>query len=56
MIARTATGAGKGRNARQSWGFTKWPYSNWAEPNSRQNETEKVLRKLFSGGWADWVF
>jgi hypothetical protein len=34
MTARTATGAGKGRSARQNWGFTKWSHSHWAEPNN----------------------
>jgi hypothetical protein len=34
VTALMATGAGKGRNARQSWGFTKWPHSHWAEPNN----------------------
>jgi hypothetical protein len=28
------TGSGKGRSARQSWGFTKGPHSHWAEPNT----------------------
>ncbi len=34
MTARMATGAGKGRSARQNWGFTKWSHSHWAEPNN----------------------
>ena len=34
MTARTATGPEKGRNARQIWGFIKWPHSHWAEPNN----------------------
>jgi hypothetical protein len=31
-----ATGAGKGRSARQSWGFSKLPHSHWAELNNRK--------------------
>ncbi len=34
MTACTTTGAGKGRSARQNWGFTKWSHSHWAEPNN----------------------
>jgi hypothetical protein len=34
VTAPTTTGAGRGRSARQSWGFTKWPHSHWAEPNN----------------------
>jgi hypothetical protein len=34
MTGRTATGAGKGRSARQNWGFTKWSLSHWAKPNN----------------------
>ncbi len=34
VTALMATGAGKGRNARQSWEFTKWPHSHWAELNN----------------------
>ncbi len=33
VATRTDTSSGKGRNARQSWGFTKWYHSHWAEPN-----------------------
>jgi hypothetical protein len=35
VTAHMATGAGKG-SARQSWGFSKWPYSHWAELNNRK--------------------
>ncbi len=35
--ACTATGLGKGRSARQSWGLTKWPHSHWAEPNRHEH-------------------
>ena len=31
VTAHMATGVGKGRSARQSWGFSKWPHSHWAE-------------------------
>jgi hypothetical protein len=34
VTAPTATGSGKGRSARQSWGFTMWPHSHWAELNN----------------------
>ncbi len=36
MTAHMATGAGKGRSARQSWGFSKLPHSHWAELNNRK--------------------
>ena len=36
MTGHMATGAGKGRSARQSWGFSKWPHSHWAELNNRK--------------------
>ncbi len=41
-----ATGMGRGRSSRQSWGFTNWPHSLWAEPNS--DKREKFLGIFFS--------
>jgi hypothetical protein len=36
VTAHMATGAGKGRSARKSWGFSKWPHSHWAELSNRK--------------------
>ncbi len=36
MTAHMATGAGKGRSARQSWGSSKWPHAHWAVLNNRK--------------------
>jgi hypothetical protein len=38
VTAHMATGAGKGRSARQSWGFSKLPHSHWSELNNRKIE------------------
>jgi hypothetical protein len=36
VTAHMATGPGKGRSARQSWGFSNLPHSHWAELNHRK--------------------
>jgi hypothetical protein len=38
VTSHMATGVGRGRSSRQSWGFTNWPHSHWAEPNSDKRE------------------
>ncbi len=43
MTAHMATGAGKGRSARQSWGFSKLPHSHWAELNNRKKGKKKII-------------
>ncbi len=51
MTARMATDAGKGRSARQNWGFTKWSLSHWAEPNnSKQMILTAITHKQQTNG------